>query len=241
MCVLNRRTIFVLVAAVLLGVTVARADSLGDGRVGVQPAPPGDPPPACGSLQFTASSAGTLSASCTVTGSAITSITVAVPKSQSNGVLDVVSPLLTDVTGDVPSGILDLPGVDAFLSQYNWSESCGTGAVGSVAVYECTLTAPSQPTSGALSSLDSLLTEAGIINNGQCNTSGFIFGIPVGCSIDFNTPDPSDLLGADAIVDASTNGKPLAPITPEPSTFVLFSIGILAMIPSLVRRIRRPH
>jgi hypothetical protein len=238
--VLNKRHIFAFAAAVLFGLTVARADSLGDGRVGVQPAPPGDPPPACGSLQFSANAGGLLAASCTVTGSTITSITVAVPELESNGVLSVTSPLLNDVTGNVPSVILDLPGVDAFLSQFNWSESCGTGTVGSIAVYDCTLTAPQQPTSGLLAALDSYLTEAGIINDGDCDADDFIFGIPVGCDINFNTPDSAELLGGYATVDVSTNGAPLAPITPEPGTLVLFSIGILAMLPSLRRRVRRP-
>jgi hypothetical protein len=232
--------IFAAAAVLLLGVSVARADSVGDGRVGVEPAPPGDPPPACGSNQFTASSGGTLSASCLVTGSEVTSVTIAVPQSESNGVLSVVSSLLTDVTGNVPSTILNLPGVDTFLSQFNWSESCGTGTVGSVATYECTLTAPAQPTGAALKELDSLLTQAGIINDGNCDADDFIFGIPVGCAVNFTTPDSQDLLGPDATVDASTNGGPLAPITPEPGTFLLVSIGAFAMLPSFFRRNRRP-
>jgi hypothetical protein len=197
--------------AVLFAVAAAQADSLGDGRVGVQSAPPGDPPPACGSLQFSASSVGSVLASCAITGDRVTSITIAVPESESSQPgqpegLQVVSPLT--------------------LTELAWSESCDTGTVGAVAVFECTLTAPQLPAGAKIS------------NDGDCDVDDSTFGIPVGCDINFSTgKESSSLFFADnATLDVSTNGAPLATITPEPGTISLFALGVLMMLPGGLRR-----
>jgi hypothetical protein len=114
------------------------------------------------------------------------------------------------------------------LTELGWtvpSSPCPAGTVGGVAVYECTLTAP-------------VSAQADPLNDSDCDSDDFEFGIPVGCSIGFTTE--TNLLANNAVVDVSTNGDPLAPITPEPGTLLLVSIGALAMLPSFVRRIRRP-
>jgi hypothetical protein len=227
----------VFVGMVLLFAGALHADSIGDGRVGVQPAPPSDPPPSCGGFQFSANGGGQVSSSCEVTGSEVTSITVAVPTTEANGGLQIFSSLTSNVTGNLPSWLP--PSIVTALSQFNWSSSCGSGFVGDVAVSECTLAAPAVPPNS--SGILNLLTYAGIINDGDCDADDFVFGVPVGCDFNFttNTDSLNQLFAPYATVDAGVNGAPLAPFTPEPSTAILFGLGILPMLPFALRRARR--
>lgn len=227
-----RKLKFTMFAGVLLFCAgVVHADSIGDGRVGVQPAPPGDPPPSCnGSSQVSASTSGNVSYTCNVDGAKITSITVAVLGSESNGGLSLASPLTTNLSGDVPEWVSDIPAVSQFFDDSVWSYSCTEGAID-----ECTLTAPQIPTTGANGVVYSGLNAFHLINDGDCDSDDFIFGIPTGCGIDFTTVDGLPV-GDDALVDISTNGAPLAPFTPEPSTAILFGLGILAMVPFVLRQ-----
>jgi hypothetical protein len=226
------------VAAVVLAFGSAKADSLGDGRVGVQPAPPGDPPPPCSSFQFSADSTGAILSSCTVTGALATSITIAVPASESNGGLQVFSSLTTNVTANLPSFITPGSPLYMFLSNFNWTEACGMGSVGSVAVDECTLTAPTEPTSPGATFFLNYLTSVGVINDGDCDADDFVFGVPAGCDINLTTAtdSPTQLFDPSATLDLSTNGGSLdAFATPEPASLILL-LGGLTSFPFLRRR-----
>jgi PEP-CTERM motif len=174
-------------------------------------------------------------------GQIATSITVAVPETESNGGLQVFSSLTSNVTGQLPGWIPPSSPVFQFLSQFNWSESCGTGSVGAVVVDECTLTAPQQPTGGGAQLLG-VLTNAGVINDGDCDADDFVFGVPIGCDLNLTTAGDrqNQLFVPSAMLDLSTNGGPLDPFSsvPEPSALVLL-LGGLGSLPFLQRR-RRP-
>jgi hypothetical protein len=231
-----------LLAALFLVFGVAKADSIGDGRVGVQPAPPGDPPPSCSALQLSADDSGAIFGSCTVTGELATSFTIAVPDSESNGGLQVFSSLTSNVTGSLPSWIPPGSPLYDFLAQFNWMESCGTGSVDGISVDECTLTAPQAPTSGPGLALLDALTNAGIINDGDCDADDFVFGVPVGCDLNLSTASdtPNQLFDPSASLDLSTNGGALDAFsaTPEPGTLILL-LGGLGTLPLLQRRRQR--
>jgi hypothetical protein len=239
---MQRSRLALLFAALFLIFGVAKADSIGDGRVGVQPAPPGDPPPSCSSFQFSADGGGAILSSCTVSGQLATSITVAVPGSESNGGLQVFSSLTSNVTGSLPSWITPSSPLYQFLAQFNWMGSCGTGLVGDVSVDECTLTAPQAPTSGPGAVLLNQLANLGIINDGDCDSDDFVFGVPVGCDLNLTTASDSQnqLFAPSATLDLSTNGNPLDPFsaTPEPGTLILL-LGGLGTLPFVQRRRQR--
>ncbi|MGH9746176.1 MAG: hypothetical protein ACRD59_08710 [Candidatus Acidiferrales bacterium] len=234
------------VAVVLLASTVVRADGLGDGRVGVSggSGASGD----CNSFQLTTDGTGAITTGpnteCKVTGANATSITVAVPVGQTGTGpgLQVYSPLLMNVTSQVPAW------AQSWLAQFNWTESCPATPVtaGGVSAFECILTAPTMPTDPVSQGILNLLTQLGVINDGDCDNDDFVFYIPIGCDIKFTTDalaglpgdTPDQLFSQNAQLGSTTNGSTDFVPFPEPGVLSLLLVG-LAGLPIVRRRMAR--
>jgi PEP-CTERM motif len=234
----------VVAALVLFTAGVVHADDLGgDSRIVIVP---GDPPPlpSCGSIQVAADSGGAISADCTVTGSApATSITFAVPAADTLGGLSCDSVLSDDL---------------------NWAAATSTATIGGVAVDECTFTAPTKPTTlggllaylatpgGSAAYLYAATNDPGaggfstfnpLGNDGDCDADDFMFGIPVGCDLGFNTPgvitNPTQLFVPDALADLSTTGTSGLVAFPEPGTLALMLLGLGSLVFMRRRAVQR--
>jgi len=218
---------------------VVHADTLGDGHVGIGGGGVDPVVPTCGSLQGTTDALGGFDSECVVgAGQLITSIVFAVENSSTitptapDGGLTVTSPLTSDFSGA--------------LSFLNWTESgdCD-GQYNTGGIDTCTLSAPTLPTGMTITALESLLTAAGVINDGDCDADDFIFGIPGageggnvagsadpgGCYITYNAPDgtaDSPNFTPDELYDLSTNGAPLKSL-PEPSSLALLLVGLISI------------
>src|SRR6202142_3377230 len=151
------------VAVLLLASAAVRADGMGDGRVGVSggSGASGD----CNSFQLTTDGTGAITTGpnteCKVSGANASSITIAVPVGETGTGpgLQVYSPLLTNVTSQVPQW------AQSWLSQFDWTESCPATPVtaGGESVFECILTAPTMPTDPVSTAILDALTQLGII------------------------------------------------------------------------------
>lgn len=197
----------VFVAVVLLvGSGLAHADGL-DGRVNVNGGGPGSP--TCGSTQFFADANGQFNVDCTT--SVLTPvITFAALDAQTNGGLSCASNL-TSIFGP-KSG----------LTQFNWTETTGSAN----GVDTCTFTAPAMPTGQLATFIMDMLSQWGVMNDGDCDKDDFIFGIAAGCDIIVNTnADGSLPFAPNAQVDLATNGAPLLPL-PEPASLALLATGL---------------
>jgi len=232
-------------ALVVLGASAVRAD---DGHVGIGGSPTALDP-GCGSSQGTTSVGGTIDDSCLVTSGLVTSITFAVLDSDTNGGLTVTSDN-TDPTGFV--GLTDLsneifpnnPQLAKFFSFLDWTTSgdCGGASGGSsdpTGTDTCTLNAPTFQSLPAgiqdsLPQIEAALAAWGIVPDGKCDAQDFIFGIPQGCYIVYDTPDSNSLFVGNVPYDVGTNGMPLISL-PEPSTLALLLMG-LGAIPFVRRR-----
>jgi hypothetical protein len=179
-----------------------------------------------------------------VTGANASSITVAVPVGETGTApgLQVYSPLLTNVTSQVPAW------AQSFLAQFNWTESCPATPVtaGGTSVFECILTAPTMPTDSVSAAILKLLTSLGVINDGDCDNDDFVFYIPVGCDIKFTTDaigglpgdTPDQLFSGNAQLGSTTNGSNNFMPFPEPGVISLLFVG-LAALPFARRRMAR--
>ncbi len=232
----------VVAAVICFAAGAVRADTLGDGRVGIGGGGIDPTVPICGSLQGTTDALGGFGSECLVgAGQLITTIVFAVENSSTitpsapNGGLTVTSALTSDFSGP--------------LSFLNWTESgdCN-GQYNTGGVDSCTLSAPTLPTGTAL---ESLLTSLGVINDGNCDADDFIFGIPGaseggnvagsadpgGCYITYNAPDgtaDSPNFAPNQLYDIAANNAPLQSL-PEPGSLALLLVG-LASITFLRRR-----
>lgn len=235
------------VAALLLFVVgVAHADDVtsdgGDSRIVTIPS---DPPPAsscAAGIQATANTLGQIATTdCQVTGSAVTSITLAVPQD--------------DVLGGALSCTLSADGVS--LSLIGWQSSSSVVTIGGVTSDECTFTAPPTLTLGAWLVVAatgdavplSYVGSSTPYNDHDCDLDDFTLGIPVGCDIGISTPGGDCTSGAacanntvntlafatDAAVDLSGSGVTGLIPFPEPSTLAMLLIG-LAPLAFLRRR-----
>lgn len=220
----------ILVAAALLAALSAHADGV-DGHVVTSGGPGGSP--SCTSFQSMTAPDGTITPSetlgtgeCEVTGITATTIAFAILNGNSNGGLSESSPL---------TSIFPTTGTWGWLGQFNWTLNCTNGTTPG-AIDKCLLTAPTQPTGELWTLMEQWMTQAGIINDGDCDIDDFIFGIPVGCDITFTTTLAQPFVG-DVKYDASTNGSPLAPL-PEPGSLSLVLVG-LAGLPILRRKFAR--
>jgi hypothetical protein len=79
----------------------------------------------------------------------------------------------------------------------------------------------------------SQLTKFGVMNDGDCDTNDFVFGIAAGCAINFTT---NPVAGQEALLftpfaagDVAVNGAPLLSL-PEPSSIGLLGIGFAALL-----------
>jgi len=201
-----------LVAAVLfVGAGVAHADGV-DARVNVNGGGPGSP--TCGSFQFMADANGQFNVDCT-TPVIATSITFAALDSQTNGGLSCASSL-TSIFGPKTG----------MLQTLNWTESTNSAN----GVDSCTFTAPQVPTGQLATFIMTLLTQFGVINDGDCDINDFIFGIAAGCDIKVNTNADGTLpFAPNAVADLAQNGAPLLPL-PEPASLALLATGFGALI-----------
>lgn len=224
----------VVAALVLFTAGVVHADDIsgGDSRIVIVP---GDPPPApgCGGIQAIAGSDGTIAdADCQVTGSAVTSITFAVPT--------------TEVLGGGLGCSLSVGGVP--LSLIGWQSASSVISVAGVSADECTFTAPTtlSPAAWAVVALTGdpiplqFIGSSKPYNDGDCDLDDFTLGIPVGCDIGISTPSGATIQNtqafvADATVDLSGSGVAGLVAFPEPGTLAMMLIG-LAPLAFLRRR-----
>jgi len=208
---LNAFRLIVVAAVMILASSVVRADGL-DGRVNVNGGGPGSPP--CGSTQFMANSMGQFNVDCTTT--VITPvITFAALDAQTNGGLSCASSL-TSIFGPQTGQ----------LQQFNWTETTGSAN----GVDTCTFTAPAVPTGPLAGFLLGLLSNFGVINDGDCDINDFIFGIAKGCDIIVNTNvDGSLPFAPNAVLDLGVNGAPLLPL-PEPTSLALLATGLATLV-----------
>jgi len=199
------------VAAVLiLASSVVRADGL-DARSNVNGGGPGSPP--CGSTQFSADSSGHFDIDCTTTVNTPV-ITFAALDAQTLGGLSCASSL-TSIFGPQTGP----------LTQFNWTETTSS----SNGVDTCTFTAPTMPTGPLAGFLLGLLSDFGVINDGDCDINDFIFGIAKGCDIIVSTNADGTLpFAPNAVADLSVNGAPLLPL-PEPTSLGLLTAGLATL------------
>jgi len=225
----------VVAALVLFTAGVVHADDIsgGDSRIVIVP---GDPPPApgCGGIQVTAGGDGTIAdTDCQVTGSAVTSITFAVPASE--------------VLGGGLSCNLSVGGVP--LSLIGWTSASSVISIGGVSADECSFTAPttlSLPSWVVVAATGDpipiwYIGSSTPYNDGDCDLDDFTLGIPVGCDIGISTPSGATIgntqaFAADATVDLSGSGVTGLAIFPEPGTLGMLLIG-LAPLAFLRRRV----
>ena len=238
-------------ALVLFTVGVVRADDIGggDSQVVLGGGPHGSP--SCTGFQATADGSGLIEdpdggpAGCAVdNGEFVTSITFAVPNADTLDGLTVTSPLTTTFAGTA-------------LSFLDWTETGNcTGAEANTApggIDVCTLTAPALPSGPPGTIILADLTALGIINDGDCNTDDFIFGIPgggvngtplnEGCDITFATvagatDENTKAFVSGAVFDVSPTGTGGLVPFPEPGSLALLMLGLLTL-PFLRRRVRQ--
>jgi len=198
------------VAAVLaLGVSVARADSGGDGQPKLGGAGPGSPD--CGSFQGSADSTGAINADCTVTGSMATTILFAAPDAQTSA-----DPNFLGLTCLAPN----------FL-KLGWTQNANVQVtMNGVLVDECSFTAPTVATAQDIANA-TLMDQMDPTGSAQCGWREFITGIPVGCDITITTQGdhPNQLFAPNASFDVAPTAPQLVPF-PEPSTLLLLAFGL---------------
>lgn len=225
---------FLSLAVVLMfSVSIARADSGGDGHPKLGGSGPGSPN--CNSFQGTTSGTGTINADCTVTGTTATTIVFAVPDA------------LTSSNPDT----LGLTCSASQLTSIGWTQNANTQVtINGVLVDECSFTAPTasqvtlQDVANALI-LDILSPTGNGGNNGSgfdgdCDWDDFITGIPVGCDITVTTNgDPANqLFAGNAAFDVAPSTSLLVPF-PEPGSLILLVIGLGGVALFQYRRSKR--
>ena len=146
--------------------------------------------------------------------------------------LSVYSPLLESPTVDTPNAAINA-WADKLLATTDlvWSDSCAPTTIGGSAAYECTLTAPKVDTLQDAIVLG-LLSAAGLLNDGDCDSDDDILYVPANCDVYFTTGaigtlpgDTTDeLFAADESVQSTSNGNAPAPF-PEPSSLALLLVG----------------
>jgi PEP-CTERM motif len=205
------------VAAVLaFGVSVAHADSGGDGQPKLGGKGPGSPD--CGTFQGSADSTGAINADCTVTGTMASTIIFAAPNAQTSA-----NPNFLGLTCIAPQ----------FLEE-GWTMTNSQVTMNGVLTDECTLTAPTASTVTAQDIANSIKLSGGANSDEpDCDWDDFVFGIPVGCDITITTAGdkPNQLFAPNASFDVSPSQGQLVPF-PEPSTLMLlvFGLGGLAIV-----------
>lgn len=207
-----------MVALLAFAVSVARADSGGDGHPKLGGSGPGSPN--CNSFQASTDADGGIdNLDCTVNTQTATTIVFAVPDAGT-------------ITQGAPNGGLTCSASQ--LVAIGWTQNANVQTtVNGVLTDECSFTAPtaSQITLKDIANavLESALTPTGN-STCQCNWNDFIFGIPVGCDITVTTAgDPSNQLFApNTSFDVAPSTTALVPF-PEPGTIWLMLFGFAGL------------
>jgi hypothetical protein len=199
------------VALLALAVSVARADSGGDGQPKLGGSGPGSPN--CNAFQASTDASGSINADCTVTGTTATTIIFAAPDAGTNGGLTCSAQQLVAI---------------------GWTQNANVQTtINGVVTDECSFTAPTLSTVTlkdiANAALESILTPVGN-SSCQCNWANFIFGIPVGCDITVTTAGdlPNQLFAPNTQFDVAPTVGTLIPF-PEPGTLWLVLFGMAGL------------
>jgi len=198
---------------VLFASSIVRADGV-DARVNVNPGPDPAGIGICGSAQFSADSTGAFNVDCD-TNVQTSQISFAALDSTTQGGLSCAS------------GLTSLFNPSGPLGQFNWKSSLTINPGG---IDTCTFSAPSMPTGWVATDVIKWLSYFGVMNDGDCDKDDFVFGVPAGCAIVFNTNgNGSMLFTPGAPLDAGVNGAPLLPF-PEPSSLALLAVGFIGLV-----------
>jgi hypothetical protein len=195
-------------ALLVFAVSVARADSGGDGQPKLGGSGPGSPD--CNSFQGSADANGNINADCTVSGAAQTTIIFAAPDNTTNGGLTCSANRLVAI---------------------GWTQNANVQTtINGVVTDECSFSAPTASTVTLQDLANSVLESAfSPTGNGDqnCNWDDFVFGIPVGCDVTVTTAgDPSnELFTPNAQFDVAPSTSDLVPF-PEPGTLWLMVLGL---------------
>ena len=213
-----------LVALLGISVSVALADSGGDGQPKLGGAGPGSPD--CSSFQATADQNGAINTDCTVTGSTATTIFFAAPNSETSA-----NPNDLGLTCLAPNFLL-----------LGWTQNANVQVtINGVLTDECSFTAPA--VASAKDIADALMLDATqSTGSAQCGWREFITGIPVGCDITISTTGnkPNQLFAPDASFDVSPSQPDIIPF-PEPATLWLMVLGLAGLAITQRRLVRKSN
>lgn len=215
---LNALKLFSAVIAVLLIVSVAHADGIGDPRPNLGTGPGGSP--TCGSNLENVSSTGLLNIDCLV-----------VAKSMGG-------------TGTITQFVFGVADSNTFSAGITCSSVAATGQfplIGwsitstnvSGGIDTCLAVAPTTVSATTKAILKAMHDPYKGTNDRDCDSDDSVLGIQVGCDLKISSLTPNDLFVPNAPVGIGADGDKL-PALPEPGTVSLLLLGLTGL--PLVRR-----